>query len=86
MINLRNLKANANDVKEIIIKYDKPTIEVNRALKDSCPYYWYEQGTKESRKYHNECSGRECSECKRTAFKELKLAFLNEKKNNLGEW
>ena len=86
MINLRNLKANANDVKEIIIKYDKPTIEVNRALKDSCPYYWYEQGTKESRKYHNECPGRECSECKRTAFKELKLAFLNEKKNNLGEW
>ena len=86
MINLRNLKAKANDVKEIIIKYDKPTIEVNRALKDSCPYYWYEQGTKESRRYHNKCSGRACSECKRIAFKELKLAFLNEKKNNLGEW
>lgn len=86
MIDLRSLKAKANDVKEIIIKYDKPNIEVDRALGDTCPYYWYEQGTKESKRYHNECSGRECSECKRTAFKELKLAFLNEKKNNLGEW
>ena len=85
MINLRNLKVKANDVKEIIMKNDKPTIEVSRALKETCPYYWYKQGTKENRKYNNECSGRECSECRRTAFKELKLAFLNEKKNNLGE-
>ena len=86
MIDLRSLKVKANDVKEIIMKNDEPTIEVIRALEENCPCYWYKLGTKESRKYHNECSGRYCYECKRTAFKELKLAFLNEKKNNLGEW
>ena len=86
MINLRNLKVKANDVKKIIMKNDEPTTEVNRALKETCPFYWYKQGTKESRKYHDECPGRDCYDCKRTAFKELKLAFLNEKKNNLGEW
>ena len=58
MIDLRNLKVKANDVKKIIMKNDEPTTEVNRALKDSCVYYWYIQGTKESTKSHNECSGR----------------------------
>ena len=45
MINLRNLKVKANDVKKIIMKNDEPTTEVNRALKETCPFYWYKQGT-----------------------------------------
>lgn len=87
MVNLNNLCKNPDDIKELVLQMESYTMDFYIAIDENCSHYWYKKDTNEARKYKNECAGRDCFECRETAYKELRQAFiLSTKKNNIGVW
>lgn len=87
MVNLNNLCKNPNDIKEEIWKHrEHNAYIILDVLGESCSREWYKYDSPEHRRIRHDCVNNSCSECRRIYYKELRTAFINNKRNNLEEW
>lgn len=87
MINLNNLCKNSKDIKKEIWRNKEINYYVVLdVLGDSCSQCWFKYDSPETQKLRDECSRRGCGECRKTTYKQIRQAFIDDKKNNLGVW